>query len=276
MTDNPKPIVWLFQTLDAPQQAIDAMQQVSVALQNAGWETHRAGDLAVLAAAGDTALRDATQADAILAPYTARAIRWLLAYGGAEPAGFSAVHSTLDDSPTALLEALLGHYASTPPPAKPPSDPPDTDGWRPWYPVIDFDRCVSCGQCVGFCLFGVYEQTDGQVRVANPQACKNNCPACARMCPASAIIFPKFPAAPINGSDAPVAGQPQLSAEELAGMMDGDLMETLRQRTGHSAPPSDASDSPNVLLRLFEGPAHPDQPDASPRDDTPPDADPQT
>jgi NAD-dependent dihydropyrimidine dehydrogenase PreA subunit len=71
-----------------------------------------------------------------------------------------------------------------------------------WYPVIDYDRCTSCGQCHDFCLFGVYEKTaEGRVVVANPESCKNNCPACARICPETAIIFPKVGESPINGAE---------------------------------------------------------------------------
>ena len=29
-------------------------------------------------------------------------------------------------------------------------------GWKPWFPVIDYDRCTNCMQCLSFCLFGVY------------------------------------------------------------------------------------------------------------------------
>ena len=70
-----------------------------------------------------------------------------------------------------------------------------------WYPVLDYSRCTSCGQCHEFCLFGVYEkEPDGTIRVVNPKSCKNNCPACARICPETAIIFPKCGEAPINGA----------------------------------------------------------------------------
>jgi len=64
--------------------------------------------------------------------------------------------------------------------------------WPSWYPVIDYNRCVGCGQCADFCLFGTYSKTDTEVKVTNPQSCKNNCPACARICPHTAIIFPKY------------------------------------------------------------------------------------
>jgi len=71
-----------------------------------------------------------------------------------------------------------------------------------WYPVIDYDRCTSCGQCHEFCLFGVYTKDEqGRVLVSNPASCKNNCPACARICPETAIIFPKVGETPINGAE---------------------------------------------------------------------------
>lgn len=68
----------------------------------------------------------------------------------------------------------------------------EDSGWPSWYPVIDYSRCTSCGQCADFCLFGVYDKTDKNVKVVNPESCKNNCPACARICPSTAIIFPKY------------------------------------------------------------------------------------
>ncbi len=74
--------------------------------------------------------------------------------------------------------------------------------WVPWFPVIDYDKCANCKQCLSFCPFGVYSQSnDGKVVVTQPRNCKNNCPACARVCPACAIIFPKVIDTPINGAE---------------------------------------------------------------------------
>jgi len=74
--------------------------------------------------------------------------------------------------------------------------------WDPWFPVIDYERCENCKQCLSFCLFGVYMADENdKVEVRNPQNCKNNCPACARICPKAAIIFPKYTEVPINGSE---------------------------------------------------------------------------
>jgi len=61
-----------------------------------------------------------------------------------------------------------------------------------WYPVLDPDRCTHCGQCVDFCLFGVYERREGRVTVVHPDNCKPGCPACARVCPDGAIMFPHY------------------------------------------------------------------------------------
>ena len=95
----------------------------------------------------------------------------------------------------AELHGILDPAAAAPKAPSTQSDPA-------WYPVLDYSRCTSCGQCHEFCLFGVYEkEPDGTIRVVNPKSCKNNCPACARICPETAIIFPKCGEAPINGAE---------------------------------------------------------------------------
>ncbi|TAJ11595.1 ferredoxin family protein [Marinilabiliaceae bacterium JC017] len=74
--------------------------------------------------------------------------------------------------------------------------------WKPWYPVIDYDRCNGCRKCLNFCLFGVYAvNEEGKVVVDQPANCKDMCPACARVCPQEAIIFPKHTDNTIDGSD---------------------------------------------------------------------------
>jgi len=61
-----------------------------------------------------------------------------------------------------------------------------------WYPVLDYSRCVSCGQCMDFCLFGTYTREADRVVASSPDNCKPGCPACARVCPVGAIMFPHY------------------------------------------------------------------------------------
>ena len=40
--------------------------------------------------------------------------------------------------------------------------------WKPWFPVIDYDRCTNCMQCLSVCLFGVYgADREGHMLVLN-------------------------------------------------------------------------------------------------------------
>ncbi|MEE2792152.1 MAG: ferredoxin family protein, partial [Acidobacteriota bacterium] len=58
------------------------------------------------------------------------------------------------------------------------------EAWKPWFPVIDFDRCTNCMQCLTFCLFDVYGvDKQQQITVQNEDNCKTDCPACSRVCP---------------------------------------------------------------------------------------------
>lgn len=73
---------------------------------------------------------------------------------------------------------------------------------RRWYPVIDFDRCTNCMECVDFCLFGVYGLDDAEtILVEQPDNCRKGCPACSRVCPENAIIFPGHKAPAIAGAE---------------------------------------------------------------------------
>jgi NAD-dependent dihydropyrimidine dehydrogenase PreA subunit len=102
-------------------------------------------------------------------------------------------------------------------------------GTDAWYPVLDREKCISCGKCHDFCLFGVYSLEDGQVKVAQPLNCKNNCPACARVCPVGAVIFAKHPEAPINGGEA--AAQAEGTTFKID--MNAVYNEALRERLQH-------------------------------------------
>jgi len=115
-----------------------------------------------------------------------------------------------------------------------PDETDNGNGWQPWFPVIDHTRCTNCGQCMNFCLFGVYSRSpEGTVTVTTPQACKTNCPACARICPQVAIMFPKLPdhESPLNGDaitdDENLKTRARVNADALLG---DDLYAALAQR----------------------------------------------
>jgi Pyruvate/2-oxoacid:ferredoxin oxidoreductase delta subunit len=108
--------------------------------------------------------------------------------------------------------------------------------WLPWFPVIDYDRCTNCMQCLSFCLFGVYgTDAAAQIEVRNEDKCKTNCPACSRVCPEAAIMFPKYRAGPVNGDEVSDEG---LASEKMkidvSALLGGDIYSTLRQRTGQA------------------------------------------
>ena len=105
--------------------------------------------------------------------------------------------------------------------------------WKPWFPVIDYDRCTNCMQCLSFCLFGVYGvDGDKRIQVQNNDNCKTNCPACSRVCPEAAIMFPKYKAGPINGD---VVSDSDLAKEkmkvDISALLGGDVYEMLRLRS---------------------------------------------
>ncbi len=105
--------------------------------------------------------------------------------------------------------------------------------WKPWFPVIDYDRCTNCMQCLSFCLFGVYGVDPGQrIQVQNNDNCKTNCPACSRVCPEAAIMFPKYKAGPINGD---VVSEADLDREkmkvDISALLGGDVYALLRERS---------------------------------------------
>ncbi|MEM7587258.1 MAG: ferredoxin family protein [Acidobacteriota bacterium] len=104
--------------------------------------------------------------------------------------------------------------------------------WKPWFPVIDYDRCTNCMQCLSFCLFGVYDVDDEkQIDVANPDKCKTNCPACSRVCPEVAILFPKYKNGPINGDivQAEDVDREKMKTD-ISSLLGGDIYSLLRQR----------------------------------------------
>jgi NAD-dependent dihydropyrimidine dehydrogenase PreA subunit len=112
-------------------------------------------------------------------------------------------------------------------------------GWKPWFPVIDYERCTNCLQCLTFCLFDVYgvegvsqdPEGKGQITVQKEANCKIDCPACSRVCPEAAIMFPKYKKGPINGD---VVRAEDLESEsmkvDISALLGGDIYSALRTR----------------------------------------------
>jgi len=105
--------------------------------------------------------------------------------------------------------------------------------WKPWFPVIDYDRCTNCMQCLTFCLFDVYGvDGDQKIQVQIQDNCKTDCPACSRVCPEAAILFPKYKAGPINGD---VVRDEDLKREamkvDISALLGGDIYGALRDRS---------------------------------------------
>lgn len=106
------------------------------------------------------------------------------------------------------------------------------DAWKPWFPVIDFDRCTNCMQCLTFCLFDVYGvDAEQKITVQKQDNCKTDCPACSRVCPEVAILFPKYGKGPINGD---VVREQDIQREamkvDISTLLGGDLYGSLRTR----------------------------------------------
>jgi NAD-dependent dihydropyrimidine dehydrogenase PreA subunit len=98
--------------------------------------------------------------------------------------------------------------------------------------VIDFARCTQCLQCLSFCLFDVYG-VDGEKRISveRPDNCKPDCPACSRVCPEAAIMFPKYGAAPIDGSEVTAENVGREAVKvDISKLLGGDVYKTLRKR----------------------------------------------
>jgi Pyruvate/2-oxoacid:ferredoxin oxidoreductase delta subunit len=105
--------------------------------------------------------------------------------------------------------------------------------WKPWFPVIDYDRCTNCMQCLSFCLFDVYGvDTAGKLAVQNPSNCKTNCPACSRVCPEVAIVFPKYKSGPINGEPVNVDDiRREHMKVDISALLGGNIYAALRDRS---------------------------------------------
>ncbi len=110
---------------------------------------------------------------------------------------------------------------------------PKPGGWKPWFPVIDYNRCTNCMQCLSFCLFDVYGiDSEKKIQVQNNNKCKTDCPACSRVCPEVAILFPKYRHGPINGDEVNADDTRRESMKiDISALLGGDIYEALRDRS---------------------------------------------
>lgn len=108
----------------------------------------------------------------------------------------------------------------------------DPNAWKPWFPVIDYDRCTNCMQCLSFCLFGVYGVNDGKIQVQHERRCKTDCPACSRVCPEAAIMFPKYRKGAISGDEVkPSDVEREAMKADISALLGGDVYGALRARS---------------------------------------------
>ena len=123
---------------------------------------------------------------------------------------------------TALVDEIR-EQASLPVPGK----------WKPWFPVIDYNRCTNCMQCLSFCLFDVYGvSSTGAIQVQNQTNCKTECPACSRVCPEVAILFPKYRHSPIHGGEVNTDDLRRESMKvDISALLGGDIYSQLRDRS---------------------------------------------
>jgi NAD-dependent dihydropyrimidine dehydrogenase PreA subunit len=215
-------------------------EQILAGLRQNGVAPEVASDLCGLAANRDPRLK--TWADggslAVVACFP-RAIRWLFHAAGVPLNGQVRLFNMRTQSPAEIIRELMKDNGSlmieekSAPSAGAANHQSSIidhqSDWVPWFPVIDYDRCRSCKQCMNFCLFGVYALSDeGRVEVRKPAGCKTNCPACARVCPNQAIIFPKYADPHINGDE--VLAE-VVDSNRGANPQSGDILETIRRRS---------------------------------------------
>lgn len=177
-----------------------------------------------------------------LLPLHPRPIEALMRRHGAWPPGSLALDIRLWKTPGAAADGL-----------GPPPGPSRGSGTvrtvqaprrtRRWYPLMDESRCINCGSCLQFCLFGVYGRgEDGRVRIVHPDRCKPGCPACSRICPRGALMFPLYT------GDEVIAGAPGLFPRP-----DAEARRRLSSRTAFPSGLGAAGRAPDALDALLEG-----------------------
>jgi len=223
------------------------LRRIIAWLKGLGVELHSVSDLCELAARRDPLLAGFAQTGSVkvLACHP-RAVRSLFTAAGAPLLSGARLFNLRPEEAKTAITALQETFGPEPacvvnspvPPgssieASSASDKPGTPGHSTaWFPVIDFDRCTHCLQCLSFCLFGVYGlDADQKLAVRAPENCKTNCPACARVCPELAIIFPKHKTAPITGDKVPDGAGREGFKVDSSSLLGGDIYSRLRNRS---------------------------------------------
>lgn len=62
----------------------------------------------------------------------------------------------------------------------------------PWFPEIDAEKCIGCGECLDVCANDVFmlDEKSGKMVVKAAYNCVVLCDKCAKFCPQDAITFP--------------------------------------------------------------------------------------
>lgn len=210
-------------------------RQILAGLNQTGVAYTEVADVCGLAACRDSLFESLGQTHnlKVIACYP-RTMKWLFSAAGSTMPADTEIFNMRTDSPEDILSRLnsMEAGAKTGPDLTHTATEDQDSDWVPWFPVIDYDRCTGCQQCLNFCLFGVFALTEqGKVIVKHPQHCKTNCPACARVCPQAAIIFPKFPDDPINGAEVQQSDlDGQTCGVNITEALKGNLYDKLRQR----------------------------------------------
>lgn len=58
-----------------------------------------------------------------------------------------------------------------------------------WYPIVDLEKCIECGECTAHCKKGVYDKTVMPPKVIAPDNCSFMCECCSGLCPTEAITY---------------------------------------------------------------------------------------
>lgn len=213
------------------------------ALTDSGQTFELVDDLCELSARRDATMARIASSGAVkIAACFPRAVKWLFHAAGTPLREEQAEVVNLRSLSAEQAEVAVLNPAISPniPPGKSvredgpkPALKSEVGSWKPWFPVIDYDRCTNCMQCLSFCLFGVYGVDDEKrIQVQNQDNCKTNCPACSRVCPEAAIMFPKYKAGPINGD---VVSDSDLNREkmkiDISALLGGDVYDLLRTRS---------------------------------------------